>query len=504
MAFLLLSIGLVGLVCAAVLIAVVRRSFLGWVDGISDWAWACGLMLAAALLFGEGATRSVGIVRILANVTLFVAIFEMYVSLCKLADVASAYRALGGLVAVAAATLAWMTFAHDDYISRALCVVIVHFVLFAASAQIVLQMKSRRFAEHLTLLMLVFLACVSLVRVIAIVADYEHSDVLEAATVYQKIYLLMFGGGVVALIVSYMLLVGTRLLETLKRLHSFASMDNVDSSDRRELSGDLHHALQNAEFVLFFQPRVAIQSGLIIGVEALLRWNHPTRGMLLPHEFIPICEETDAILEIGEWVLERSCEVLNRLHREGGFRINMSVNVSAKQIRSDALPDCIERLIANAAFKPVQLELELTESLVIRGQAGAGKTIERLKALGVHVAIDDFGTGYSSLAYIRDWPVDCVKIDRTFVSGIPEDPGCVAITRAIVAMGQALGLKVVAEGVETTEQLAYLRDAGCDEYQGYLASEALPEEELLPLLASWGPHIASDKRAINPSVIYAG
>lgn len=475
------------------LIAVIRRSFLRWIGGISEWAWACVLMIAASLAFGEGALRSTGLVRLFANAALFAAILMMYVSLKKLAAQVPAYRVLAGIVVGITVLLAWFTFVHNDYAIRAVCVLTAHMVLFSACAATILRMKYRGYPEHFTLCIFLLLAGISLVRLLAIVCGYEQSDILENASRYQTTYLFVFASCIVALMIGYMLIVGMRLRDTLHRMASYGAFDKVGNSERALIERDLNQAAVNAQLVLHYQPRVSVRTGVIVGVEALVRWNHPTRGLLLPSQFIPISEETDAILLIGEWVLGEAARMLNRLHLAGNRGINMSVNVSARQISSAVLPPQIARLLKDARFEAHQIELELTESSVISDQGSAGQVMAQLKSMGVRLSVDDFGTGYSSLAYIKSWPVDCVKIDRSFVSDIPHDQGDVAITRAIIAMGHALGLSVVAEGVENSAQLAFLRDLECDEYQGYLVSQPVPERELFSLLALWAPGTAGDR-----------
>ncbi len=495
--FLFLAIGLSGFLCSAILITVIHRSFLRWIGGVSEWAWACGLMIVASLLFGDGVSRSIGSVRLLANIAFFAAVLMMYVSLRKFAGVAPAYRALSGVIGVITLLLAWFTFIHDDYPIRAMCVVTAHLILFSACAATIRRMKHPGFPERFTLCVFLLLAGISLIRFLSLASGYEQSDILQDASRYQTGYLLVFASCTVALVIGYMLLVGIRLRDALRRLASFGAFDTTGHNEKFELERDLSEAAKKAQLVLHYQPRVSVKTGEILGVEALLRWQHPTRGLLLPNQFIPISEETDMILSIGEWVLDESARMLNRLCSDGNPGINMSINVSARQIENAALPTQIARLLKNVKFKAHQIELELTESSVINDRGGARQVMAQLKSMGVRLSVDDFGTGYSSLAYIKNWPIDCVKIDRSFVSDIPRDPGDVAITHAIIAMGHALGLSVVAEGVENSEQLAYLRDAGCDEYQGYLASEPVPEPELFSLLASWSPQKAANRLDAN-------
>ena len=264
----------------------------------------------------------------------------------------------------------------------------------------------------------------------------------------------------------------------------FGSDDSAPAEERLNLELELRNAIDRDQLVLHYQPRVDVVTGRPVGMEALVRWQHPQRGLLGPLHFIDIAEETGLIVPIGAWVLRRAGETLRRLHRAGAPGLAISVNVSARQFKNPRLVDEVAETIALAGCAPHLIELELTESAVMEQPETAEATMHRLKALGVRLAMDDFGTGYSSLASLKRFPVDCVKIDRSFVNDIPGDAGDAALTRAIIAMGHSLGLHVVAEGVERRDQLDFLRREGCDEYQGYWFAKPMPEDALLALLAS--------------------
>jgi EAL domain-containing protein (putative c-di-GMP-specific phosphodiesterase class I) len=256
---------------------------------------------------------------------------------------------------------------------------------------------------------------------------------------------------------------------------------------RLQLELELRAAIDNDELVLHFQPRVDINSGRPLGVEALVRWQHPQRGLLSPAQFIDIAEETGLIVPMGAWVLQHAGQTLRRLQQAGLGGLTMSVNVSALQFKNRQLVDEVAAMIAAAGCAPQQIELELTESAVMQTPEVAEQTMRRLKELGVRLAMDDFGTGHSSLAALRRFPMDVVKIDRSFVNDIASDADDAALTRAIIVMGHSLGLHVVAEGVEHEEQLDFLRREGCDEYQGFLFARPLPEAALLVLLQAAQP-----------------
>jgi len=262
----------------------------------------------------------------------------------------------------------------------------------------------------------------------------------------------------------------------------FGTDEGHPAEVRLELELELRTAIDNDELVLHFQPRVDLASGRPVGVEALVRWQHPQRGLLSPAHFIDIAEETGLIVPIGAWVLRHAGQTLHRLQQAGLTGLTMSVNVSACQFKNRHLVDEVAAMIAEAGCAPRQIELEVTESAVMDQPDAAAQTMRRLKSLGVRLAMDDFGTGHSSLAALKRFPMDVVKIDRSFVNDIARDPDDAALTRAIIAMGHSLGLHVVAEGVEHVEQLEFLRREGCDEYQGFLFARPMPEAALAALL----------------------
>jgi diguanylate cyclase (GGDEF)-like protein len=257
---------------------------------------------------------------------------------------------------------------------------------------------------------------------------------------------------------------------------------NVHTLERLELESDLRRALERGEFLLHYQPKVEISSGLIIGVEALLRWKHPLRGLVPPLDFIPLAEETGLIVPIGEWVLATACARAKAWQSRGQPELSVAVNLSARQFADNMLLAKLTRIIHASGLDPSLLELEITESVVMSNAEGAVRVLEKLKSIGVQIAIDDFGTGYSSLAYLKRFPINTLKIDRSFIRDIPADSGDMKITRAIIAMAHSLRLKVVAEGVETAAQLQFLRSQCCDAVQGYFLHRPLREDELADVL----------------------
>ncbi|NHN32806.1 sensor domain-containing protein [Paenibacillus agricola] len=254
-----------------------------------------------------------------------------------------------------------------------------------------------------------------------------------------------------------------------------------------EMKYRLREALENEEFVLHYQPQVNIESGRVIGAEALLRWQHPDFGLVMPNEFIPLAEQTGIIGDIGEWVLLTACHQNARWQRQSDSKIRVAVNLSASQLFQAGFADMVSGVLRKTGLDPDCLELEITESMMIDTEK-AIKILNELKSIGVHISIDDFGTGYSSLQYLRILPVDKLKIDRSFLTNVKDHSSDTAIVSAIIAMAQHLGLKVIAEGVETKEQLEFLRKERCDEIQGFLISKAVPANdwEKLSLLSYKG------------------
>ena len=262
----------------------------------------------------------------------------------------------------------------------------------------------------------------------------------------------------------------------------FGAHDGGPAEARLNLELELRTAIETGQLVLHYQPRVDVATGRPLGMEALVRWQHPERGLLAPGHFIDIAEETGLVVPMGKWVMREAGHTMQRLQQAGAGGLTMSVNVSARQFKNARLVDEVVEMLALAGCAPHQIELELTESVVMDQPDMAEATMRRLKALGVRLAMDDFGTGYSSLGALKRFPVDVVKIDRSFVNDIPGDAGDSALTRAIIAMGHSLGLHVCAEGVERSDQLDFLRHEGCDEYQGYFFAKPLPETALTELL----------------------
>jgi EAL domain-containing protein (putative c-di-GMP-specific phosphodiesterase class I) len=250
------------------------------------------------------------------------------------------------------------------------------------------------------------------------------------------------------------------------------------------MANALRAGLERNELEVRYQPCVDLASGRIKSVEALVAWRHPELGLLPPGRFIPLAEETGLIEALGERVLEIACRQMRQWRDDQLPVSRVAVNLSARQIRLPDLPRRIAAVLAATGLSGEHLELELTESMMMQNPEAATGLLMKLKSMGVLIAIDDFGTGYSSLSYLKSLPIDFLKIDKSFVSGVPAATDDVAIIRAIIAMAKSLGLRLIAEGVETEEQRAFLANQGCDEAQGWLFSKALPGLEITALLAA--------------------
>jgi len=249
------------------------------------------------------------------------------------------------------------------------------------------------------------------------------------------------------------------------------------ATERMALGAGLRRALGESELLLVYQPKVSIRTGALTGVEALVRWQHPERGLMLPGAFIPLAEDTGLIRQIARWVLHDACAQACRWRDDGPFPIRVAVNLSARQFIDGGLVIEVAHALGQTGLGPDLLELEITESMMMEHPERAAETLLEIKAMGVHISIDDFGTGYSSLARLKKFPNESVKIDRSFISDVAVDADDAAIVSAVIAMAHNLRLKVVAEGVETAEQLDFLRERNCDEAQGYLVSHPiLPEQ----------------------------
>ncbi|HSC83884.1 MAG TPA: EAL domain-containing protein, partial [Pseudomonas sp.] len=266
------------------------------------------------------------------------------------------------------------------------------------------------------------------------------------------------------------------------QVQMFTEALNAEANYKLFLENNLRRALTQNELEVYYQPKLCLKSGQLTGLEALLRWNHPERGMISPDQFISVAEDTGLIIPIGKWVVRQACRANRELAALGMGQMQVAINLSAKQFTDPDLVGSIAAILDEEQMPAQQLELELTESLLLEGSDDTRQQVARLKALGLTLAMDDFGTGYSSLSYLKKFPIDVIKIDRSFIKDIPENQDDMEITAAVIAMAHNLRLKVVAEGIESAAQLQFLRKQHCDVGQGYLFDRPIPGSQLIERL----------------------
>jgi EAL domain-containing protein (putative c-di-GMP-specific phosphodiesterase class I) len=255
----------------------------------------------------------------------------------------------------------------------------------------------------------------------------------------------------------------------------------IKAQEKVAFENALRNSIKNGELELYYQPQVYIQTGKIISAEALIRWNHPTNGLVNPTVFIPISEESGIINAIGEWVIHEACRQ-GKIWEDAGYNLTIAVNVSANQLKYQNIPKIVQEAIYESGYSANKLEIELTESALMQREESVVEMLHLLRAKEIRLAIDDFGTGYSSLSYLKRFPIDILKIDKSFIDELPYNKDDAAITVAVIEMSKALGYQVLAEGVENEEQLAFLKEKGCTMYQGYIKSKPLPAKEFEALL----------------------
>ncbi|WGG52175.1 bifunctional diguanylate cyclase/phosphodiesterase [Rugamonas sp. DEMB1] len=296
-----------------------------------------------------------------------------------------------------------------------------------------------------------------------------------------------------ATLIRYAEVASSRAAQNIESAFLFYSEEmNQRAKEHLRLETELRLALVNQELQLYYQPKVSLRSGRIVGAEALLRWRHPVRGLVSPGVFIPVAEETGLILDLGSWVLEEACRQVREWKDANLIMPTIAVNLSARQF-DQGLPARVAAVLERHGVQPEQIMLEITESLLVRGADNVIAIMNELVAMGMALALDDFGTGYSSLAYLKKFPISTLKIDRAFVTGLPYEENDCAIARAIVTMAQQLRQEIVAEGVETAEQMSFLRELGCDQLQGYLFSQPVPAADFERMLRE-GKRLAFNSR----------
>jgi EAL domain-containing protein (putative c-di-GMP-specific phosphodiesterase class I) len=269
-----------------------------------------------------------------------------------------------------------------------------------------------------------------------------------------------------------------------KKFRFFTAEMNDSAVERQSIEEGLRSALEHGEFTLYYQPKIDVKSGAVVGAEALIRWEHPVRGQIPPSSFIPVAEETGLILPIGAWVLREACQQARSWKDLGLCSGGMAVNVSSIQFQDENFLDDLNCVLRDTGLDPHCLELEVTESVLMKNTEVAVATLKAIREIGIRVSIDDFGTGYSSLSYLRRFPLDGLKIDQSFLHKVYAAPDDSIIVSAIIGMGRAIGLQVIAEGVETAEELAFLKANDCDTAQGYYFSPPVAAEEFVKLLVA--------------------
>ncbi|MCK5194643.1 MAG: bifunctional diguanylate cyclase/phosphodiesterase, partial [Desulfobulbaceae bacterium] len=257
---------------------------------------------------------------------------------------------------------------------------------------------------------------------------------------------------------------------------------NAAVTERFNIEKDLRNALERDEFVLYYQPQVALADRKIVGAEALIRWVHPQKGIIPPDKFIPVAEESGLIIDINKWVIQTACKQNYEWEKQGLSPIRIAVNLSGYQLANQNIMQIIKDALDSANLEPKNLEVEITENILMQDEVDTVNILTQLKDLKVRIALDDFGTGYSSLSYLTSFPVDVIKIDRSFVMGCIEQKNNLVIIKAIIAMGHSLGMKIVAEGIETEDQLELMSIHGVDEAQGYFFKPPVPQDEFMKLL----------------------
>ena len=269
------------------------------------------------------------------------------------------------------------------------------------------------------------------------------------------------------------------------RYHFYSADIDAQAHRRLEMVHSLRRGFHRQEFRIFYQPQIDLNTGTIVGVEALVRWQHPDLGLVPPNHFIGVAEETGLIAPMGQWILRESCRQVKAWHDSGRGLVQLAVNISARQISQLDLVSVVGQALEETGLEARHLEIELVESLLLQDKESTVTTLQGLKSLGIRLALDDFGTGYSSLSYLKKFPIDTLKIDQSFIRDLPTNDDAAAIVKAIIGMADALHLKVIAEGVETKEQAAFLSEEGCLKCQGTLFSRPLPAEEIVLLLDQW-------------------
>lgn len=284
----------------------------------------------------------------------------------------------------------------------------------------------------------------------------------------------------------------TRASQLGGNIECFYSQDMKDNTpENLSLENYLRYAIARNELELYYQPQISLATGKVVGAEAVLRWNHPEHGMIMPDQFIPLAEESGMIVSIGEWILNTACEQTRFWHEQGFDDLALAVNVSGRQFQQKNLPGLISRILQSSGVDPNKLELEITESIAMQDYVNPEAMLSKLKSLDVKISLDDFGTGWSSLTYLKNFPIDKMKLDQSFVHNLTTDKHDTAICKALITLSRSLGISVLAEGIENQQQLSWMEEQGCDQVQGYFFSKPLPADEFIDYIRQRNGPIAS-------------
>ena len=473
-----------GIICGlsfAFLLAIVRANYPQSIGGVTDWLLGC-VMLAMASVFNSAALALPDLMQQFVGHLFFLAGMGLVlVGLRRFAGQPThAARVAVSLAVVFFALGATSVVSGSDQVPI-LITMAVAIMLVQASIAVVIALPQKTMPEHFAAASLVGLIALYALRITLVCAELSNAVPPHNDPLAQTVYVVCLSACFVCLMASFLLLSAKRLRQTLVFAEVYDELDVKQRTERWRTGEDLRLAIERNELAVHYQPRVNAHSGRVVGVEALLRWKHAERGYIGPDCFIPIAEENGAIHAIGTWVLGEAVACAARIGRRDPA-IRVSINVSARQLARCGFVDLVRETLARAGVAPERIELELTETIALEDPHGATATLRELRALGVHLSIDDFGTGYSSLAYLTRLPISCVKIDRSLISDLTTRADARALTDAIIGIGNALGVGIVAEGVESEAQLDILREGGVREYQGYLFSKPLPEAALMALL----------------------
>jgi EAL domain-containing protein (putative c-di-GMP-specific phosphodiesterase class I) len=471
----MLATGLAFGIVFVFLFTIVRTNYPKSIRGASEWLLAC-ISIAIASIFASGALGiSHAAEQLFCRIFFFASMSLILIGLRRFAgeethvkwhvlSLTSSVLLLGlaSLLRLPQEFSIWLTMG-------------IGAVLAVSSLHVTLALPGKSKPELCVAISLVLLIALYILRTILTYFDAASANLHLDDRLGQKIHVLGFGISFVFLMGSFLLLAAKRLRQTLIFASTYEEVDIKQRARRWELGEELRHSIEHNELEVHYQPRVNVRSGDVVAVEALLRWNHPTAGNIRPDLFIPIAEENGFIHTLGDFVLREGVGFAARL-RNQGHHTKVSINVSAKQLVKPNFVESVRATICRAGLEPDRIELELTESIALDDADTAIAKLRELRRLGVQMAIDDFGTGYSSLAYLTKLPVSCLKIDRSFIRDITTNKEAKTLVQAITGIGTALGLCIVAEGVETSAQLNLLREAGVHQYQGYLFSPPVNEQ----------------------------